>query len=72
MSAAQPHTQTSALLVIDMQDDFVLPGAPAELPDPAEVVPNPSSPEDSIYRRLRCIVSLHAFNGSIGRGIHEL
>jgi nicotinamidase-related amidase len=39
MNSTEPHFRTSALLVIDMQDDFMSPGASAEIPGTAAVVP---------------------------------
>ncbi|GKS10270.1 hypothetical isochorismatase hydrolase [Paenibacillus chitinolyticus] len=35
----QPNLVTSALLTIDTQNDFSLPGAPAEIPGTSEVLP---------------------------------
>ncbi|HWK52963.1 MAG TPA: isochorismatase family cysteine hydrolase [Hyphomicrobiales bacterium] len=36
----EPHFDTSALITIDVQNDFTLPDAPARIPGTAEVVPN--------------------------------
>lgn len=35
----EPHADRSALLTIDVQRDFTLPGAPAEIPGTADAVP---------------------------------
>jgi nicotinamidase-related amidase len=35
----EPHTATAALLTIDVQRDFALPGAPLEIPGTIEVAP---------------------------------
>lgn len=40
MILTTPAPEVSALIVIDVQNDFTLSGAPAEVPGTAEVVPN--------------------------------
>ncbi len=40
MTYTQPNLDKSALLTIDVQRDFTLPGAPAEMPGAMAVVPN--------------------------------
>lgn len=39
VTATQLNPKTVALMTIDMQSDFTLPGAPAEVPGTAEVIP---------------------------------
>ena len=40
MDHTAPHKNRSALLTIDVQNDFVLPGSPAEIPGTYELVPS--------------------------------
>lgn len=67
--AARPSASTSALITIDVQDDFVRAGAPAEIPGTQDVIPSMVKLL-SAYRRagrpIIHVVRLYAPDGSDG------
>jgi len=52
MSYTSPQWSTSALITIDTQNDFTLPGAPAEIAGTSEVLPN-----------MKCILDAYRTKG---------
>ncbi len=67
MNNTEPRWSCSALTIIDMQNDFALPGAPAEIPGTSEVIPNVKKLA-AAYREARLpiihVIRLYKADGS--------
>jgi nicotinamidase-related amidase len=67
MQYTEPRLATSALIIIDTQCDFALPGAPVEIPGTMDIIPNMKSLL-SAYRKRRLpvihVVRLYLPDGS--------